>query len=153
MGALESAYKTASFQWQFIAMIRANIRRRNPVLRRNPLLRDRLNPMEIYDDLELKKLFRFERPNLYTIIARLHTRLSHRTGNHGALTSLQQTLLTLRFYATGPMQISLGAWIKIDQSTVSRTVWRVTKAILAEYPDPFTIPNDVQTGFYCNNKE
>ena len=126
-----------------------NIQQRR-VPRRNPLLRDTMNPMDIYDDIELKRLFRFERQNLHTIIGRVHSRLARLTGNHGALTSLQQTLVTLRFYATGSMQLTLGSWISIDQSTVSRTIWRVTKAILMEYRDPFDIPNDVTTGFYHN---
>ena len=127
----------------------ANIRQPR-VYRRHPLLRDVLNPMDIYDDTELKKLFRFERHNLLIIIARLHPQLTHTTGNHGALTSLQQFLVTLRFYAVGSMQLSLGAWLHIDQSTVSRTVWKVTSAILAAYPNPFTSPPSTAPDFENN---
>ena len=77
------------------------------VYRRHHLLRDVMNPMDIYDDIELKRLFRFERRNLHMIIATLHTQLTHRTRNHGALTTLQQVLFTLRFYAVGCMLLSL----------------------------------------------
>ena len=126
-----------------------NVRQRQ-TLRRHPLLRDTLNPMEIYDDVELKRYFRFERQNLWVIIGKLHPYLTHSTGNYGALTSLQQTLVKLRFYATGSMQLTLGSWMHIDQSTVSRTVWTVTNAIIAAYPTPFNIPADVSIGFYNN---
>jgi len=129
----------------------APINNRQPIVyRRSPLLRDALNPMDYYDDVELKRLFRFERNNLYTIIRRLHPQLTHTTGNHGALTTLQQVLVTLRFYAVGSMQLSLGSWLKIDQSTVSRTVWKVTTAILAAYPNPFTIPATAEDDFLHN---
>ena len=120
------------------------------VLRRTPLLRDALNPMTFYDNVELKRLFRFERQNLYTIIGRLHPYLTHTTGSHGALTTIQQVLITLRFYATGSMQLTLGSWLHIDQSTVSRTVWNVTKTILAAYPNPFTIPATAEADFLHN---
>ena len=99
---------------------------------------------------KLKKLFRFERRSLLVIIGRLHPQLTHMTGNHGALTSLQQVLVTLRFYAVGAMQLSLGAWLNIDQSTVSKTVWRVTLAILTAYPNPFTIPPSTAADFLHN---
>ena len=106
--------------------------------------------MNFYDDVELKRLFRFERQNLYTIIGRLHPHLTHTTGTHGALTSLQQVLVTLRFYATGSMQLTLGSWMHIDQSTISRTIWKVTTTILAAYPNPFTIPANAEADFLHN---
>ena len=124
----------------------ANIRQPR-VYQRHPLLRDVLNPMDIYDDTEL---FRFERHNLLIIIGRLHPQLTHTTGNHGALTSLQKVLVTLRVYEIGSMQLSLGAWLHIDQSTVSRTVWKVTTAILASYPNPFTSPPSTARDFENN---
>jgi len=122
--------------------------RPNPY-RRRPKLRDTLNPMDVYDDVELKRLFRFERQNLYTLIGVLHPFLVHRTRRNGALTTLQQVMTALRFYATGSMQLNLSSWMQIDQSTVSRAVWRVTKAILDAYPN-FNIPADVKTGFRNN---
>ena len=45
----------------------ANIRQPS-FYRRHPLLRGVLNPVDIHDDPELKKLFRFERHNLLIII-------------------------------------------------------------------------------------
>ena len=58
-------------------------------------------------------------------------------------------MVALRFYATGSMQLDVSSWMRIDQSTVSRTVWRVTNAILNNFP-AFTIPADVKTDFYQN---
>ena len=48
------------------------------------------------------------------------------------------------------MQLSLGAWLHVDQSTVSKTVWRVTQAILTAYPNPFSMDPSTSTDFLNN---
>lgn len=46
------------------------------------------------------------------------------------------------------MQLSLGAWMNVDKSTVSRAVWRVTRAITST-PEPFVMDvNSTKYGFY-----
>ena len=42
-------------------------------LRRERLLRDRMNPLEKYDNVEIKRLFRFERQNILQITNNLRS--------------------------------------------------------------------------------
>ena len=93
-------------------------------LRRERLFRDRMNPLEKYDEVEIKALFRFER---------------HTTGRNKALSPLHQVCIFLRFAATGCMQSSVASWINVDRSTVSGTVWRVAQSILEAHRDIFNI--------------
>ena len=116
--------------------------------RRERLLRDRLNPLEFYDNVEIKEYFRFERENILIIAGELHGALQHVTGRGKSLAPIQQLCVALRFFATGCMQLSLGGWINIDQSTVSRAVWTVTLAILDRYPDSFQINDTCKHGFF-----
>lgn len=112
-------------------------------LRRERQLRDRLNPLEHYNEQEVKKLFRFEPINILEITNRLEHRLHRPTERNKSLQPLQQVCLALRFYASGSMQLSLGAWTNIDQSTVSRVVWDVTSAICDSMKEEIRFPNDL----------
>ena len=117
-------------------------------LRRERSFRDRLNPLEKYDDVEIKNLFRFERTNIIEILNTVAPYIQHQTGRSLALSPLQQVCITLRFFATGSMQLTLAAWMNVDKSTVSRTIWNVTKAILST-AEPFVMEaNTIKEGFY-----
>ena len=118
-------------------------------LRRERLFRDRTNPLEIYDNLELKRLFRFERENILQLTHGLSHRLQRETGRSNALPPIIQVCIALRFYGTGSMQLSLGSWLNVDQATVSRTVWRVTRSIVAVYSNLVNLnTNATKDGFY-----
>ena len=73
-------------------------------LRRERFFRDRLNPLESYDDKEVKRLFRFHRHNIIQICNVLRESLEHSTGRSYSLTTVQQACIGLRFCATGCMQ-------------------------------------------------
>lgn len=122
-----------------IYLHRKNHRR---ALRRDRIFKDHLNPLEVYNHQEIKDLFRFERENILNLVNSMLEDLRHPTGRNCALSPLQQVCIGLRFYATGCMQLSLAAWINIDQSTVSRTVWHVSSTILRHYPNAFTIQTE-----------
>ena len=92
-------------------------------------LRDRLNPLEAYDAAEFHKLFRFSKESILHLVNNLDDKLTD-GGNRTSLNSIQRVCIALRFYATGEMQLSLAAWINVDQTTVSRTCWEVTNAII-----------------------
>ena len=49
-------------------------------LRKERLFRDRLNPLEVYDEVEIKDLSHFERANILAITDNLHDRLQHAAG-------------------------------------------------------------------------
>ena len=69
------------------------------------------------------------------------------------MTPLQQLLLTLRFYATGSFQRSVGDHSGIHQSTTCKIIKRVTTALCHLKPQYVNLPRDdeivaVQQGFF-----
>ena len=106
------------------------LQRNRRYLRRERLFRDRLNPLEVFDDTEIRSLFRFQRCHIISIVEDVRPHLEVGTGRGRSLAPLQQICIALRFYATWSMQLSLGVWISVHQSTVCRTVWAVTCALL-----------------------
>ena len=110
-------------------------------LRRERKLRDRLNPLESYDHTEIKQLFRFESTSILQITDVLEIDLRRSTLRNKSLQPLQQVCLALRFYATGSMQLSLGAWLHVNQSTVSRVVWDVTRTICSRMRGEISFPD------------
>lgn len=118
-------------------------------IRRERHFRDRLNPLEFYNDCELQQLFRFNRTNIIMITRVLEDQIENSTGRNHSLSCLHQVCIALRFFATGSMQLSLGAWIHVEQSTVSRVLWKVTRAIIANFPETFVInPEKNKAGFF-----
>ena len=66
---------------------------------------------------------------------------------------MNQLLTTLRLYACGGHQTSIGDFMRVHQSTVSRIFKRVTEAIARHRPDFIKMPIDHETiqvgrGFY-----
>ena len=112
------------------------------------MYRDRGNPLEVYDEIDIKNLFCFQSPHIIQITEDVQEHLQRNTGRSRALAPLQQVCVALRFYATDYMQLSLGAWINIHQSTVSRTVGHVTAVLLQIYPDSFNVVGSSKAGFY-----
>lgn len=72
----------------------ATVRNQRRALRRDRLFRDRLNPLDYYDDMEIRNLFRFQRCNLLRLIDQLTPLLEHPTNtNHALPVSLQVCLV------------------------------------------------------------
>ena len=110
----------------FIVCMQYGYRRRQ--IQRNRIFRDRTNPFDEFDDVELYKKFRFRREDIITIIAEIADDIEH-VNRQGSLPTLLQVLTALRFYATGSFQDVCGEMIGIHQSTASRTITRVTEAL------------------------
>ena len=123
-------------------------RRAQRNLRRERLFRGRLNPLEFYEETEVKQLFQFERIHILRITGDMLELLRHSTGRNCALSPLQQLCIGLRYYATGCMQLSLGAWIKVSQPTICRVIWQVTRALIEVYPEIFAIRDTTKREFY-----
>ena len=100
-------------------------------LRRERLFRDRYDPFDFYDDSEFKKRFRFTKVTTRYIITliEMDERITRHTRRNAALPPYQQVLLCLRFYATGSFQITVGDFLNIHQSTVSKIIKHVSIAI------------------------
>lgn len=122
------------------------LRRRRNHLRRNRVFRDRNHPLELYDDAEIVRKFRFDRQSILELTDSVSDRLQYPLQRRGALTPVLQVLLTLRFYATGTFQEVVGELIGVDQSTASRTVHRVTAAFLPQLPHWISLPSRAEAG-------
>ena len=123
-----------------IAAIILHQRRRRRVLRINRIFRDRSQPFDAWDDDKQFSKFRFRRQDILSITDDIEgdADIAHRTGS---LSPLLQVLVTLRYYASGSFQDVCGELIGIDQSTVSRTVTRVTDTFLRQVPTRVKLPD------------
>ena len=70
-------------------------------MRRERVFRDRTNPLEVYDDIELHSKFRFNRTEILAMVDEVRDDVEHPATRHGSLPALLQVLVALRFYATG----------------------------------------------------
>lgn len=113
-------------------------------LRRERLFRDRLNPLEFYDDLELYKRFRFDRHSIMYITEMLQLDLQRPTERNLAIPVRSQVLVALRFYATGSFQVLVGDSYGIHKSTVSRIIHRVSRALARQINNFITFPTTLQ---------
>ena len=70
-------------------------------MRRERICRDRTNPLEIYDDLELIEGFRFNRRTILQITQLLQDDLESSTFHNKAILPLFKVLISLKFVASG----------------------------------------------------
>ena len=70
-------------------------------LRRERVFRDRCNPLDLYDNHEMFKKYRFTREGIMYIIDMFSNELEHPTKQSRALSAPLQIFIALRFYATG----------------------------------------------------
>lgn len=105
-------------------------------------LQDRLNPMEIYNDAQFLRRYRFTKATVQELLSLLPLK---ETGDKRGLplTTMLQLLVTLRFYAAGTFQSVTGDLVHVSQATVCRTVNEVTTLIakklfrkLVHFPEP-----------------
>ncbi|XP_061190084.1 putative nuclease HARBI1 [Saccostrea echinata] len=101
------------------------LRRERPERR---VVKDRLNPMEVYTDDELYERFRFRRPTIVYLMTLIEHKLINTTKNQ-ALPPLLQLLVCLRFLATGAFHKLIEDSVNVSECTVSRCCRSVTQAI------------------------
>lgn len=100
--------------------------RRN--LRRDRIFRDRTNPFDVYDDVDLYSRFRFRRADILDLCNVIEDDIDHPFQRKGSLTPLMQLMIALRFYASGCFQEVVGDLFGVDKSTVCRVINRVSRA-------------------------
>ncbi|KAH7982300.1 hypothetical protein HPB52_003833 [Rhipicephalus sanguineus] len=92
---------------------------------RRPALRDRGNPMELYDEEHFHARYRFTKNAVRQLLAMLPLQESgDNRGQH--VPPMLQLLMALRFYGAGTFQTVTGDLVRILQSTVCRAVGKVT---------------------------
>jgi hypothetical protein len=104
-----------------------------PVRRRE---RQDMDYFELYNPREYRQRYRLTKETVSDIITRLEHRLAY---NHiGAMTCSEQIHATLRYYATGCFQSTIGDLSGyIHQVTAGRVIRRVSKAIALEFQEEY----------------
>ena len=67
-------------------------------------IRDRLNPMEFYENSEFSQRYRFTKESVICLNGKVGPAIKHQSERNFAVPPLQQLLIALRFYATGCFQ-------------------------------------------------
>ena len=101
----------------------------------------RTNPCEMYSVDEFRMRFRFSKPAFEHILELVRDVLEHESKRNNAVSAELQLLIALRFFATGSFQMTLADVFGIHQTTVSRIVYRVSRAIAALRRTYIKFPN------------
>ncbi|EEC16055.1 conserved hypothetical protein [Ixodes scapularis] len=99
------------------------------VMGRQRVFRNRLIPLEEFDEDDLQERFRFSRPGIVFLADTLRLDFERPTRRSRALSAEQQVIVALQFYATENFLITAEDYIRVHVSTASRTVRRVTLAL------------------------
>ena len=92
-------------------------------------LRDRLNPLEEYDDANFHLRFRLRKDSVITLTAMLKNDLEHQTRRGLPLTPMQQVLLTLHFYATASFHQVIRDLFGVSNYAVCKVIHRGSRVI------------------------
>lgn len=94
--------------------------------------RERKDYLAQYSDAQLVERFRLDSVGIYFIESLIaHEIISSSERNH-AVSPLQKILLTLRFLATGKMQLCNGDDMGVSQSTVSRAITATLQSLSSQ---------------------
>ena len=103
--------------------------RRNIHVRQIRHLRDRLNPLEEYDDEDFRLRFRLTKDSVSDLVKSLDKDLQHQTRRGLPLTPMQQVLIALRFHATGTFQRVIGDLFGVSVFAACTVIHKVSRAI------------------------
>lgn len=92
--------------------------RRN--LRWERVFRDRQNPLDAYDDLDIIHRYRLDRQSIMSIIDLVKDRLERPTQRSASLPASLQVFAALRFLGSGTQQRLIGDTLGISKSSVCR---------------------------------
>lgn len=99
----------------------------------------RRNDMEQLDEYDFICRYCLQKETVKSLVRRIGPKLVSSTRNN-AISSLEQVLIALRFYATGTFQIAVGDLHDISQPSCSRVVSRVSASISELSSDYIHLP-------------
>lgn len=99
------------------------------VLPRIRIFRDRNNPLEMYDNIDFQRKYRFSKEGFHFILDLLYNNLKFQTQRSHAITPEIQLAVAFRYYATGTFQSMVGDHANISSSSVCRIIKRVSHYI------------------------
>ncbi|XP_063399771.1 putative nuclease HARBI1 [Mytilus trossulus] len=100
-----------------------------PIQRKERTFRSKEELTLDYTDTELRARYRFGREGISFLSDLVRDRLTRQTNRNHALSVEQQTMVTLRFLASGSFLQVIGDTLGLDKSTVSRVVDSVLDAL------------------------
>lgn len=95
-----------------------------------PLLKDRQNPMEVYDDAQFLMRYRSTKATVRELLSKLPLQ-GNQDNCRPQFTPLLQVLLALRFSAHRTFQVVTGDLINMSQPTMCQAINKVTGLIAA----------------------
>ena len=110
--------------------------------------------MEYYSDEECRARYRFGKSAIEFIVNLVHDEINPPTKRSYSLSAIKQVLITLRFLATGDLQVTGDTFAGLHKSTVSRVVRSVCLALarklnqFVKYPESREVKDQVKQGFY-----
>lgn len=113
-----------------------------PNQRRRRVFRPRIDAFYIYDDVDFKMRFRFNKNTVLHILERIGQNLTPPTSRNHSIDARTQLLVALRYYATGSFQMTIGDTFNLNKSTVCRIVRRVTREIALLKPEYIRMPQN-----------
>ncbi|KAK3871987.1 hypothetical protein Pcinc_014581 [Petrolisthes cinctipes] len=117
--------------------------------RRRRLYRERKDILNLYDDSELVKRYRLDRGGIILITDFVRDAITSPTNRSNAISAEMKVLTTLRYLATGKMQLCNGDDMGIAQPTVSKVISQTlnalaTPAFISRYIQFPTQENDIR---------
>lgn len=94
------------------------------------VFRDRRHPLDMYNDVQMYKRYRFSRRGCMHIIDLLEPHLQPPTRRNHAIPASLQVFTALRYYASGSLLTSTGDHHGISIASASRILRRVTLALV-----------------------
>ena len=109
-------------------------------IRRERIFRDRTNPLDLYDDVDLMSRFRFRRADILDLCDIIDDDIDHPLPRQGSLPSVMQLMIALRFYASGSFQEVVGDTFGVSKRTVGRVIERVSRALSGRLDEYVRLP-------------
>ena len=108
-------------------------------LARERVFRDRNDPLEFYNDLELVKHFRFSRSAILRIREFIFDRLNSTDRSHAAHPHVQ-VCVALQFFSSGTFQIICGDGVHVSQPSACRYIIAVALGLQSIYSKFICMP-------------
>ncbi|XP_045446885.1 putative nuclease HARBI1 [Melitaea cinxia] len=109
--------------------------------RRPRVFQMRRNYYEEYDEESFKTRFRLSKPSALNVLQLIENKLEFPNDKNNSLAPINQLLLTLRYYATGCHQLTMGDFSGVSRPTANRVIHRVTAAIASLSRDYIKFPH------------
>nr|XP_026498851.1 putative nuclease HARBI1 [Vanessa tameamea] len=131
----------AAYNFIFENNVLENLDYLDTIVRRPRIFKERRSYFEEYDDLDFCTRFRLSKETTLDILQLIEDKLEYPSDRNESISPINQILLTLRYYATGSQQITVGDYCGISKSSSRSIIHRVTAAIASLSRNFIKFPN------------